>query len=116
MLDGAKLSKTVRELFQNERSTLLLSAASVWEIALKSDKGKIDILPDDVDEAILAFKIEELPVRVAHVRQASLFPALEGHKDPFDRLIAAQAVYEGICLVTKDSWLRRGYKGLSVIW
>ncbi len=116
MFDSSKLSRRVRTLFGNEEVTLLLSAASVWEIALKSEKGKIEAGADQVDEAIEAFRIKELPIRSAHIRRASLFPAVEGHKDPFDRLIAAQAVSEHVPLVSKDAWLRRNYADLAVIW
>lgn len=116
MAGSEKLSKKVRGLFADERSSLLLSVASVWEIALKSDKGKIQAPAELVDEAIAAFRIEELPVQTRHVRNVSLLPLLPGHKDPFDRLIAAQAISEGVPLVTNDSRLRRHYSGLSVVW
>lgn len=110
------MSRKVRLLFADEEASLLLSVASVWEIALKSDKGKIVAPADVVDNAMAAFRIEELPVRTGHVRRASLLPATPDHKDPFDRLIAAQAILEGVPLVTNDGSLRRHYKGLSTIW
>jgi PIN domain nuclease of toxin-antitoxin system len=116
MSGSGKLSKKARALFADERAFLLLSVASVWEIALKSDKGKIVAPAELVDDAIAAFRIEELPVRTSHVRRASLLPVIEGHKDPFDRLIAAQAILEDVPLVTNDAWLRRHYEGLSIIW
>lgn len=116
MSGSEKLSKKVRALFDDEQASLLLSVASVWEMALKSDKGKIEAPADLVDDAIAGFRIQELPVRTGHVRRASLLPVLPGHKDPFDRLIAAQAILEGVPLVTNDSWLRRHCGGLSTFW
>ena len=116
MIGSDNLSRKARSLFEDQEAILLLSVVSVWEIALKFDKGKIDAPPQRVDEAIDGFRIRELPVRRIHVRQASLIPKSEGHKDPFDRLIAAQAVIEHIPLVTNDSWFRESWKGLSVIW
>jgi PIN domain nuclease of toxin-antitoxin system len=74
MAGSEKLSKKVRGIFADERISLLLSAASVWEIALKSDKGKIEAPAELVDEAITAFRIEELPVRTRHVRMCRSFP------------------------------------------
>lgn len=116
MTGDVNLSRKARSLFEDQEAILLLSVASVWEIALKFDKGKIDAPPERVDEAIDGFKIRELPLRRVHVRQASLIPRSEGHKDPFDRLIAAQAVIERVPLVTNDPWFRKSWKGLSVIW
>lgn len=116
MSGDENLSRRVRALFQDEQTTLLLSAASIWEIALKFEKGKIDPSAERVDEAVEGFRITELAIRGAHVREAFKLQAITGHKDPFDRLIAAQAIFERVPLVTRDSWMRRGYKGLSTIW
>lgn len=116
MSGSERLSKKVRTVFADETALLLLSVASVWEIALKSDKGKIVAPADLVDDAINAFRIEELPVKTGHVRRASQLPAIPEHKDPFDRLIAAQAILEGVPLVTNDASLRRHYEGLSTVW
>jgi PIN domain nuclease of toxin-antitoxin system len=116
MMGSPKLSRKVRHLFEDESTGLFLSAASLWEIALKSDKGKIHAPLDEIDESILAFGIKELPVRTVHVRQAWMLPRVEGHKDPFDRLIAAQAIFEGMPLVTHDPWLLRHYTELATVW
>ena len=116
MFDPARLSKKVRSLFGDTETTLLLSAASVWEIALKAGKGKIDVSADSVDQAILAFQIKEVPVRFTHVRRASLLRVITTHKDPFDRLIVAQALSERVPLVTNDSLVRQHYKELAIIW
>jgi PIN domain nuclease of toxin-antitoxin system len=82
---------------------LLLSAASVWEIALKVGRGRWpDAAPviGDIEAALREASITPLPVSVAHARAAGLLKW--DHRDPFDRMLAAQAVAEGALLVTAD--------------
>jgi PIN domain nuclease of toxin-antitoxin system len=116
MTGSSQLSQRVKRLFAEPDIRLLLSAASVWEIALKAAEGKINAPGPVVDEAIEGFRIRELPVRRMHVRKASDFPAVEGHKDPFDRLIAAQAVSERVPLITNDRSLTRHYPEVATFW
>lgn len=116
VFDPSKLSRKVRVLFEDTETQLILSVASIWEIALKADKGKIDAPAGLVDKALAAFRIAELPIRTVHVRQASMLPIREGHKDPFDRLIVAQALSEHLPLITNDALLKRHYQSLEITW
>ena len=76
------------------------SAASTWEIAIKSAIGKIEADLDEVIVAITATGFEELPIRMIHTARVRDLPPV--HRDPFDRLLVAQALEEGLTLVTRD--------------
>jgi PIN domain nuclease of toxin-antitoxin system len=82
---------------------LLPSTASVWEIALKAGRGRWpDAAPvvGDIEAALRETSISPLPVSVVHARAAGLLD--RHHRDPFDPMIAAQAIVEGAVLVTAD--------------
>jgi PIN domain nuclease of toxin-antitoxin system len=104
----ARLSQTVRRrLAAVDR--IYVSAASIWELAIKRGAGKLDV---DLDLAIEAMDVEgfvELPITRRHGLTAGGLPALHG--DPFDRLLVAQARDEGLFLVSADRKLR-GYADL----
>lgn len=77
-----------------------MSVASTWEIAIKSTIGKIDADLNEIIAASAATEFEELPVRMAHTARIRELPTF--HRDPFDRLLVAQALEEGLTLVTRD--------------
>ena len=81
------------------RNTVYISAAVVWEIAIKQSLGKLDA-PDDVEGAMEANRFLPLPVTVAHALAVRNLPS--HHRDPFDRLLIAQARSEGFKLVSRD--------------
>ncbi len=83
---------------------VFLSAASVWELGLKIAQGKL-ALPGEFAARLLAQGFDELAVRIGHATRAATLPALHG--DPFDRLLIAQALEEGLMLVTGDQAIRR---------
>lgn len=89
-----------------------VSAASIWEIAIKSRLGKIDADPIEVAAAIDAAGFVELPVRAAHAMGVANLPA--HHADPFDRILIAQAIAEPLRLVTADTVLAR-YSELVIL-
>jgi len=80
--------------------TVLVSAATLWEIAIKARLGKLNVSLDDVFD-LSADGFRELPIRGAHARMAGELPA--HHKDPFDRMIVAQTLVEELTLVTSDA-------------
>ncbi len=80
--------------------TVLYSAASVWELAIKQINGKLQ-LPLDFAGDVLAAGLEELTVSSTHV--AAIDPAALPHRDPFDHMLVAQARAEGLQLVTADA-------------
>jgi PIN domain nuclease of toxin-antitoxin system len=84
-------------------SVVYVSAASAWEIGLKAALGKLRI-PEPVEEGVRQSGFSELPVTFVHARVASELPM--HHRDPFDRMLVAQALEEGLCIATHDAALR----------
>jgi len=103
----AKLSPKARRLLESEEQDLLFSAASVWEIAIKRQIGRLafSVSPAEIVEAARDTGFRELPVRAAHAVALDRLPLR--HRDPFDRLLIAQAVAEGAGFLTADRALRQ---------
>ena len=103
-----RFSEPARELLSDAESVLLLSAASIWEIAIKTAGGKLD-LPEPPERYIVARlaanQIDALPIRPLHAIRAAGLPM--HHRDPFDRMLVAQAQLEGLELMTHDVVMRR---------
>jgi PIN domain nuclease of toxin-antitoxin system len=103
-------AKAVRALL-DERNTVSLSAVSVWEIAIKRSLGKLEIEPDWV-RALARLAFDPLPVTFAHAHQVEQLAW--HHRDPFDRLLIAQATVEEHTLVSADP--RMADYDVDVIW
>jgi len=88
---------------QNMDNTLLFSPASIWEVVIKRGLGRDDFFVDPASlySGLLTAGYEELPITCRHTLLISGLPSL--HKDPFDRILLAQAASEGIPLLTSDS-------------
>lgn len=103
----SKVAPSVRTALE-QAEDLVLSVASVWELAIKAKLGKI-ALPSSVsaarDEFLDQASARELTIESAHVLAAADLPPL--HRDPFDRLLIAQAQAEHLILVTADETIRR---------
>ncbi|MDW4896779.1 MULTISPECIES: type II toxin-antitoxin system VapC family toxin [Streptomyces] len=99
--DSDELSDPVKELLDTEPS-VHLSAVSAWEIAIKQSLGKLDG-PDDLAERVRDSQFTALPITAGHGVRAGRLPAL--HRDPFDRILVAQAQIEGMTVVTRDKWI-----------
>ncbi len=98
--DSQALSVDARQSIADTRNEVFVSAASIWEMAIKRSLGKLrapDKLADTVQEAGFA----ALPITLAHAEQAGMLPP--HHRDPFDRMLVAQALAEGLVLVTDDA-------------
>lgn len=106
--DPERLRDSVRDLVEGRRVELLLSAASAWEIAIKYRIGKLP-LPQDpatyVPDRMRRSGTTPLSVEHAHVLRVSELP--DHHRDPFDRLLVAQAQILNVPIVTADSQLQR---------
>jgi PIN domain nuclease of toxin-antitoxin system len=102
-----RLSASTRKLLNNPRNELLFSAASLWEIAIKSSLGRSDfsVEPRLLRRGLLDNGYIELPITSEHAVSIDTLPSV--HKDPFDRLLLAQALSEGVTLVTGDALLAR---------
>lgn len=97
-----RLSKTARDLIEAEGSELIFSTASLWEIVIKRGLGREDFKVDArlLRRGLLDNGYTELPIASEHVVAIDTLPPL--HKDPFDRVLVAQALVEGIILLTTD--------------
>ena len=102
-----RLSAAARRLLSDPDNTLLFSAASLWEIAIKHTLGRDDfrVEPRVLRRRLLDSGYVELPVTSDHAVNIDALAAL--HRDPFDRLLLAQAHTEGITLLTVDARLAR---------
>lgn len=104
-VSGSSLLKpAVRRLIESA-DEVYVSAASVWEVAIKARLGKIDADPHELAAAIDASGFLELPVCSTHAAQVATLEL--HHNDPFDRLLIAQALVEPLKLVTVDEVLAR---------
>lgn len=99
-----RLPERVVERLADADTAVYASAANTWEIAIKAMLGKIELDLDELAEEIRNVGFTELPVSVAHTLRLRELPA--HHRDPFDRILVAQSLEEGLTLVTHDSQLR----------
>lgn len=109
-MNGAveRLSEPARELLAEGRQALYLSAASTWEIAIKHAAGKLELpQPPDlyIPSTLAQNDVRPLAIHQAHTWRAAALPL--HHRDPFDRMLIAQAQAEGLRLMTVDDKLER---------
>ena len=102
VLDDPRLTLEARALIEGA-DEVNISAASIWEIAIKSCVGKIEADIEKIAQAIKGSGFNELPVSIAHAAQVAKLPLLNGHKDPFDRMLVAQSMTEPLVLLTADA-------------
>lgn len=105
-----RLSARAKRRINDPNNELLFSAVSLWEVTIKSGLGRDDfrVEPRVLRRALLDNGYIELPITGEHAVNVDALPPL--HKDPFDRLLVAQALVEGITLLTADAQLAR-YRG-----
>ncbi len=103
-----RLSSTARDLLSDADNVLFLSAASVWEIAIKVASRKL-VLPEPperyITDRLFKNQVTSLPIHHGHALHAAALP--EHHRDPFDRMLVAQAQLEGLQLMTVDKKVAR---------
>lgn len=100
MTADRRLPAAIRDLIASEENDVAVSAATFWEIAIKNALGRIEIDLEELMAAVAADGFQELPVRAVHTL---VLPALPlHHRDPFDRLLIAQAISEQRRLATRD--------------
>ena len=103
-LDEARLSDNARAVIRDGRNEILVSAASIWEVAIKASRGRLDVAPDIetyVDDRLRLNRWTELPITARHAIRAAALPRLHG--DPFDRVLIAQAQVESLPILTIDA-------------
>jgi PIN domain nuclease of toxin-antitoxin system len=103
----AQLSAAARLLIEDVQNALLFSPASLWEVAIKRSLGRTDFRADPrlLRRGLLDNGYSELPITSEHAVAVLGLPPI--HKDPFDRILVAQAIVEGISLLTVDSLVAR---------
>lgn len=114
-LDDPRMSGTAREALENEKNRIVVSSVSVYEIANRHRLGRLPALGEilaDLDAAINDAGFAQIPLSPRHAARAGL---LRGeHRDPFDRMIAAQGLIEQMPIVTRDREIA-GF-GCMVLW
>jgi PIN domain nuclease of toxin-antitoxin system len=103
-----QLSKTAEGLIMNPGNDVFMSPASYWEIAIKVSIGKLRLTQpyeDFIDACLNRYGFVILPIDPRHTAAVSRLPFPPGHRDPFDRLLVAQALAEGMSVVSVDSQL-----------
>ena len=98
--DEEELSREAREAISNPENTVFLSAVVVWEIRIKQGIGKLE-LPDEFSAVLDRQPFTELPITIDHANAVAGLPLI--HRDPFDRLLVAQAMVEELTIVSRDS-------------
>ncbi len=109
--NSRRLSRTAREAVENGDNIVLASAVSGWEIAIKKMLGKL-AAPDDLEAAVESVGFTKRPITFADTDQLGRLAA--HHRDPFDRMLVAQAMVEGVPIVSSDPQIAR-YQ-IQVIW
>ncbi|GAA3617936.1 type II toxin-antitoxin system VapC family toxin [Streptomyces sp. S1A] len=99
--DSPELSGEVKDLLDTEPA-VYVSAVTPWEISIKQSIGKLEG-PADLAERVRDSQFTGLPVTAGHGVRAGRLP--EHHRDPFDRMLVAQAQIEGMTLMTRDKWI-----------
>ena len=116
LVDDPQLTTTARKAIANHEATVFVSAVSIWEMAIKV---KIDKWPEasslleNYRAELQAERFESLPITLKHAKAAGLLDW--DHKDPFDRMLAAQAEKEDLMLVSADSAFQQAVR-LKVLW
>lgn len=94
------LSHKISEIIANPDNIIFVSSVNTWEITIKKSLGKLEA-PNDIEKAIEANDFQKLPITIEHSTYIVNLPLY--HKDPFDRLLIAQAIVEGLTLLTCDT-------------
>lgn len=103
--DDRKLATSGRQIIANPDNDVLVSSASIWEISIKTALGRLEIELDDLESAIARNGFRSLPIGVRHALTAGRLPSV--HRDPFDRMLVAQASVEELRVVSHDRVFER---------
>ena len=101
--DDKRLPKAARALITDGTNSVFVSAASLWEIAIKGALGQIKLQHERLDAAMQTNRLVELPITGRHAAHAATLPF--HHRDPFDRMLIAQSIVEPLHLLTHDKTL-----------
>ena len=105
--------QNILEVIAKPQNEVYVSAASIWEISIKRALGKLEA-PNDLDQIVEGKGFLPLPISLLHGQNAGKLPEISDHKDPFDRMLIAQAQVEGLTIVTHDKKFAR-YQ-VAILW
>ena len=105
LLEGNRRVKPISAMILNPANDVFFSVVCLWEVAIKHRIGKLEVSPDMAYDAAVGSGFEELPITSTHVKSLSAIDPT--HRDPFDRMLAAQSIAEPMRLVTADQNLAR---------
>ena len=109
--DDERMGENAKQHLTDDDNRILLSAAVVWEIAIKRALGKL-VVPEEYQTLLLSAGVQALPITIDHAAAVERLPP--HHRDPFDRMLVAQALGEAAAIVSRDDILRR--YGVTLIW
>lgn len=109
---GTPLPRAAQRVVAKPDTEIVVSIVTGWEIVMKPS---LERSAADVEAAITAMRAVLLPIKFGHLEEFSNLPFREDHRDPFDRMLIAQALAEGVPIVSGDTRFT-GYKRLRVIW
>jgi len=99
LADAPEIGERCKEIISDERNEIFVSAATTWEISIKMALGKLTA-PEDMDSVVEDEGFSKLPISLYHGQLAGQLPNI--HRDPFDRMLIAQAQSEGLLFITAD--------------
>lgn len=109
------LSQSAQQAFLSTENELFLSAASYWEMCIKIGLGKLNIMPNwqaRFEYEMVINQIQWLPIAQTHCQQITILP--KHHRDPFDRMLIAQSLVEGMTLMTADARIQQ--YAVTTLW
>jgi len=115
LLNDHRLSARAKQVIRSDEHELFFSLASLWELGLKISTGKLRTLGSSiayVHDELVAYGINILPIRYEDFLRMELLPM--HHRDPFDRLLIAQALENGLTMLTEDAEFKD--YGVKIIW
>jgi len=104
LTDDPSLGEKARAVISDETNPVYVSAATVWEISIKKKLGKLKA-PENMEKIVEEEQFIKLPILLSHAEKAGQLPYY--HHDPFDRMLIAQALTEGLTIVTADKGFSR---------
>ncbi len=110
LADDARLGRDARKLMATK--PLLVSVASLWEVAIKVGLGKLDADIVEITQAMDADGMTRLPINDTHLAAYQALPRRDDHRDPFDRMLVVQAICEATSLMTADA--KMGAYGVNI--
>lgn len=107
-----RVPRRLSRLLQKQQTRIAISIITPWEIAMKRQLG---LQPVEIDEAIERIGARLLTVQLTHIQTLASLPTPKNHRDPFDRMLIAQAITEGYVIASADERFHL-YPNLNVIW